>query len=148
MTETDRVAGVVPLVGVTLIQEALPEAVNPMAPDWFVTDRVCGAGAVPLVDVKLSILGVTVTSGGPVIVSVTATLAELAAPPAVTPIVPVNVPVPRPAGLTVTSTLPGVVPVAGLSCSQLPGEVAVKVRGVPPVEIAKLCGAGAVPPGW
>ena len=68
--------------------------------------------------------------------------------PATTLIVPPYVPAGRPAGFAVTSTLPGVVPRGGLNCSQLPGDVAVKLTCTFPLANAKLCGAGVAPPVW
>src|ERR1039457_2130421 len=124
-------------------------AVNAIGAPVLVTVSVCGAGAGPPTGTaKKSWLGAMVSCGGAVMVSVTATAAELVAPEATTLIVPPYVPAGRPAGFAVTSTLPGVVPRWGLNCSQLPGDVAEKLTCTFPLANAKLCGAGVAPPVW
>src|ERR1017187_2603403 len=149
MTETASVAGAVPLVGVTPSQMEPAAAVKARGPSLLVTVSVSGAGAVPPTGIaKKSWLGAMVICGGAVMVSVTATAAELDTPKVFTLIVPPYVPAGRPAGFAVTSTLPGVVPRCGLNCSQLPGEVAVKFSGTLPLANAMLCEAGAAPPIW
>ena len=87
---------------------------------------------------------------GAVTFRVTLTLVEPGAPPEpATRTVPVYVPVERPAVLIETFTVPGVVPLAGETTSQLPvlDAVAVKARAAePPAVTLSGCDAGAASP--
>jgi len=65
---------------------------------------------------------------------------------------PKNVPVPSPAGLTKTLRFAGVVPLFGVTTSQLPPAAvvaeALKVSAAPLLLIASACPFGVAPPVW
>jgi len=106
-------------------------------------DRVCDGGATPPVDCENeSELGEAVSEFDEMMFRVTGndcgllvTLPEVA----VIVTLPVYVPTPRPAGFAAIDTLIGVIPLVGLTSSQLEPElvveVTVKLSGVPSVEV-------------
>jgi hypothetical protein len=130
-----RLAGVVPLVGVTESQGALDtETVKGSAPPLLFTCNVCGAGAAsPVRYEKLALLVFTVRTGGDVTFAVTVTVCE-AAPWALMVMVPVCVPGESEAGFRVTFNVAGnpsgVTP--GVPLRLIQGAVVVAVKFVEP----------------
>jgi hypothetical protein len=138
-TPTVRVAGVVPLVGVTVNQ--LPPAAVAVNAIGELPDNaiVCaGAGAPPLWCVYVSEVGLTPIVGALLTVRVTGTVCGLLlAPGAVIATLPLYVPAASPVGFTPTVRVVGVVPLAGVTVNQLPPAV-VAVNAIGEVVVTEI----------
>jgi hypothetical protein len=148
-------AGVTPLVGETVSQlpplAVVAAAVKGVPVPDEVTEAVCAEGEVcPDMAVKLRVDGLIESVCGASTVSETGIVIGLPVAPAEAMVtVPLYVAGVIPLAFTVTETLPGVLPLAGETDSQLPlvvVAVAVKFKdpGVPVTEM--VCAAGADPP--
>ena len=152
MTETASAAGVVALAGETLSQLP-PEFVDAAAEKASAapaleTETLCAAGdGDPTWCVKVSDAGVRVRFDWAETVRVTATVCGLLPAAAeVSMTAPEYLPAASPAGLTATTSVAGVVALAGETLSQLPPELveaaAVKESAAPVLETETLCAAG------
>src|SRR5438094_763161 len=157
LTETASAAGVVALAGETLNQlppefvEATAEKES--AAPALESETLCDAGnGDPIWCVKVSDAGVRVRSAWRATVMVTATVCGLLPAAAeVSVMAPEYVPAASPAGLTETTSVAGVVALAGETLSQLPPDVvdaaAAKESAAPVVGTETVWTAGAGNPG-
>src|SRR5205823_251601 len=145
-TDTVRVAGVVPLVGVTVNQLALDAAAKVVAV-VLLNCTVCDAGVVPpKVCEKVRDDGeVMMALDAPLLmVKLTGIVTVVAPPVTVLDALPVF-PAASPAALTDTVSVAGVVPLVGVTVNQLALDEAEKVVAVVLLNCT-VCEVAAVPP--
>jgi hypothetical protein len=148
LTATERLAGVVPLPGVTLSHAPPVAAAEKAKADVPVRLIVCAAGAVPPARaVKLRLDGLAAMVGLVVTISVTLTVWDVfEAPEELIVIVALYVLAVRPVGLTAAVRVAGVVPFAGVTVSQTPPVTLTEKESAWPAETLIVCEAGAEPP--
>jgi len=156
-TLTDTVDGAAPLAGVAESQGALSDAVHEsVPPPAYATDIVWEAGlASPACPVNARLPGVTdntgaAPGGGAVTVSVTVMLTdEPVAPAEVIVTVPLYVPAPNPEVSTLTDTVDGATPLAGVAESQGALLDAAQESVPPPAFVTDTAWeTGLAPPSW